>query len=57
MAKGKFPDAEQRLFQRVFVCRACGAKLRADPPKVKSGKVKCRKCHKRELRPIHKDKK
>ena len=57
MAKGKFPEAEKRLFDRVFVCMKCGAKIRANPMKVKSGKVKCRKCKMKKLRPIHKDKK
>ena len=43
MGKQKFPEAEARLFTRVFVCMACGAKIRADYSKIKAGKVKCRK--------------
>jgi ribosomal protein L40E len=55
MAKHKFPEAENRLFHRVFVCMKCGAKMRGDLIKVRSGKVKCRKCKAKRLRPIHKD--
>ncbi len=55
MPKHRFPEAEQRLFQRVFVCMKCGAKIRSDLIKVKSGKVKCRKCKSKRLRPIHKE--
>lgn len=57
MAKNRFPEAEQRLFHRVFVCRGCGAKIRTDLTKVRAGKVKCRHCKSRHLRPIHKDRK
>lgn len=56
MAKAqKFPEAEARLFRRVFICMKCGAKLRADALKVQAGKIKCKKCKKTRLRPIHKD--
>ncbi|NOX71539.1 MAG: 50S ribosomal protein L40e [Candidatus Micrarchaeota archaeon] len=58
MAKGaKFPEAADRLFNRVFICMKCGAKMRADGMKVRDGKIKCRKCRSKQLRPIHKDKK
>lgn len=55
MAKPKFSEAEKRLFNRVFVCMRCGAKIKGDPSKVKAGKVKCRKCHAKQLRAIHKE--
>ena len=55
MAKQKFPEAEARLFERVFICMKCGARIRADLSKVRAGKVKCRKCKKKQLRPIHKE--
>lgn len=55
MAKQKFPETEQRIFQRVFICMKCGAKMRADLLKVRAGKVKCRKCKSKRLRPIHKE--
>ena len=55
MAKQRFPEAENRLFQGVFICMKCGAKLRSDLLKVRSKKVKCRKCKTKQLRPIHKE--
>ncbi|MDI6798721.1 MAG: 50S ribosomal protein L40e [Candidatus Aenigmarchaeota archaeon] len=51
MVKKAIPEAMQRLFFRVFVCRVCKAKIRADPAKVKKGKVKCRRCGSHALRP------
>ena len=57
MGKQKFPEAEARLFTRVFVCMACGAKIMADYSKIKAGKVKCRKCKAKQLRAIHKERK
>jgi ribosomal protein L40E len=51
MPKKLFPEATARLFQRVFVCRVCKSKIRADVAKVRAGKVKCRKCGSRALRP------
>ena len=50
----KIPEAEERLFKNVFVCRRCNTKVRAPTLKVLAGKVKCRKCGSRALRPIKK---
>jgi len=50
----KVPEAQARLFKNVFVCKNCKAKIRADPKKIIIGKVKCRKCGKREFRQIRK---
>ena len=55
MPKHRFPEAEQRIFHRVFVCMKCGAKIRGDLPRVKAGKVKCRHCRSRNLRAVHKE--
>jgi ribosomal protein L40E len=55
MAKQKFPEAEKRLFHRIFICMNCGARLRTDLIRVKEGKVKCRKCRRKALRAIHKE--
>jgi ribosomal protein L40E len=55
MPKQRFPEAEQRLFHRVFVCMKCGAKIRSDILKVRDGKVKCRQCKAKHLRQKHKD--
>ncbi len=50
----KIPEAEERLFKNVFVCRRCNTKIRAPTLKVIAGKVRCRKCGSRALRPIKK---
>lgn len=55
MVKQRFPEAEHRLFQRVFICMKCGARMRTDLMKVKAGKVKCRRCKAKQLRAIHKE--
>lgn len=41
---------KNRLFNRVYVCMKCNAKIKADLAKVKAGKVKCRKCNSKSLR-------
>jgi len=51
MVKKTFPEAMQRIFFRVYVCRVCKTKRRADPAKVREGKVKCRRCGSKALRP------
>ena len=56
MPKARFPEAENRLFHRVFVCMDCGAKMKADIIKVRARKVKCRKCRGKNLRSIKKHK-
>jgi ribosomal protein L40E len=43
--------AKRRIFDRVWVCMSCNAKIRADLVKVKAGKIKCRKCGRKNLRP------
>ncbi|MBS3132903.1 50S ribosomal protein L40e [Candidatus Woesearchaeota archaeon] len=48
----KFPESEQRFFRNTFVCKKCKAKVRAPNLKVIQGKVKCRKCKGKALRPI-----
>ena len=55
MTRQRYPEAEKRLFHRVFICMKCGGRMRGDLPKVKSGKVKCRKCRSKTLRAIHKE--
>jgi len=55
MSKQKIPEADHRLFDRVFVCMKCGAKIKADLVKVKAGKIKCRKCRSKRLRGIHRE--
>lgn len=45
----------QRVYDRVFVCRVCNSKRRADPEKVKHKKIKCRKCGSKALRTKHRE--
>ncbi len=45
------------MFNRVFICMKCGGRMKGDLIKVRAGKVKCRKCHSKQLRPIHKENK
>ena len=50
MAK-KIPDAAaERLFKNMYICMKCNARIRAQPSKVKLGKIKCRKCNSKQLR-------
>lgn len=51
----KFKEATARLFTNVFVCRVCKAKMKANPQKVKLGKIKCRNCFAKQLRPKRKE--
>ncbi len=42
--------AKKKLFDRVYICMKCNAKIKADETKVKAGKIKCRKCGSKSLR-------
>ena len=53
MVKKIFPETLARLYNRVYVCRVCKTKMRAEPSRVRAGKVKCKKCGSRALRPKH----
>ncbi|NOZ81922.1 MAG: 50S ribosomal protein L40e [Candidatus Micrarchaeota archaeon] len=55
MTKDKLPEAYERMFNRVFVCMKCNARIRADLQRVRLGKVKCRKCKSKSLRPKAKE--
>ncbi len=57
MPKPKVEAVTKRLFERVFVCMKCNAKIRADPRKVALKKVKCRRCGSKALRPKSKERK
>jgi len=50
----KFPEAEARLFKNVFVCRKCKTKRRAPTMKVMEGKIACRRCGSKALKPVRK---
>ena len=51
---GKIPEAQNRLFKNIFVCKKCQSKVRADAQKILKGKVRCRKCGKDAFRPLKK---
>ncbi|MEK6873056.1 MAG: hypothetical protein AABW90_03530 [Nanoarchaeota archaeon] len=50
----KLLPAQARLFKNVFVCKNCKSKIRADPRKILEKKVRCRKCLRKDFRPIRK---
>jgi len=50
----KIAAAQARLFKNIFVCKECKSKIRTEPIRVINGKVKCRKCKSKKLRPIRK---
>ncbi|HLC58337.1 MAG TPA: hypothetical protein VJI68_00595 [Candidatus Nanoarchaeia archaeon] len=50
----KFAEANKRMYKNVFVCRRCKTKKKADPSKVRRGKVSCRNCYSKALRPVRK---
>ena len=50
----KFPEANQRLYKNIFVCRKCKSRKRADPSKVRRGMVTCRNCGSLALRTVRK---
>jgi len=50
----KFPEADARKFHNMFVCKVCKTKRRAPNMKVIKGKISCRKCGSKALRPVRK---
>ena len=46
-----FPEAQKRLLKNIFVCKKCKSKIRTTNLRVQQGKVKCRKCGSKKLRP------
>jgi ribosomal protein L40E len=51
---GKFDEADARIMHNIFVCRRCKSKIRTPNRKVIAGKVNCRKCGGKALRPARK---
>jgi ribosomal protein L40E len=47
----KFDEAAARKFANIFICRRCKSKVRAPNLKVIAGKIKCRKCDYKALKP------
>lgn len=50
----KIPVAQERLFKNIFVCKKCSLKKRATVKQIIEKKVKCRRCGRREFRPLRK---
>jgi ribosomal protein L40E len=50
----KFEEANARLMKNIFVCRRCKSKRRAPMLKVLAGKIACRNCTSKALRPARK---
>ena len=53
----KVPATMKRIYERVWVCMRCNAKIRADPESIAQGKIKCRKCGYKGLRAKSKERK
>jgi len=50
----KIPEAMNRLFKNIFICKNCKSKIRARQIKILEGSIKCRKCGKKDFRTIRK---
>lgn len=50
----KIPEADERMYKDIFICRKCKSKIRAINMKVSLGRAKCRKCNSKSLRPVRK---
>jgi len=46
----RFPEADARIFDDVYICMRCNKRNRIDPRRVRLGKARCRCGHTR-LRP------
>ena len=53
----KVPEAAARLYSRVWVCRKCKSKQKAEGALARSGKLICRKCNNKSFRVKKKEKK
>ena len=40
----KIPEAQNRLFKNIFICKECKTKMKSDSQRILKGRVKCRKC-------------
>lgn len=51
----KFPEAENRLLNNRFVCKKCKSVIRTTNMRVLQGRVLCRSCNSKTLRPKRKN--
>ncbi|MBI4447877.1 50S ribosomal protein L40e [Candidatus Woesearchaeota archaeon] len=52
----KFPEAQARIFRRVFICKNCKAKIKTDIQRILKKEVSCKVCGTKRFRPIKKGK-
>ena len=52
----KFPEAQNRLYKNMFVCKKCKAKQKSTMQKVLKGELLCRKCGGKAFRTVKKAK-
>lgn len=52
----KIPIAVARSFSRVWICRRCKQKIRADASKIQSKEIPCPRCGQRTFRAKSKEK-
>jgi DNA-directed RNA polymerase subunit RPC12/RpoP len=52
----KIPEAVMRMFIRVWICRRCKKKIRADSIKVQNKEIACPRCGQRIFRAKSKEK-
>ena len=52
----KFPEAMNRIFNNVYVCRKCKTKRRSIPKFVLGKKLTCKRCGSKAFRPLKKTK-
>lgn len=50
----KIAAAQARLYKNTFVCKKCKIKVRAEPRKIITEKIRCRKCGGKAFRTIKK---
>jgi len=50
----KIHAMQNRLLKNAFVCKDCKHKMRLEPLKILTGKARCRKCGRKDFRPVRK---
>lgn len=50
----RFPEAHARLAKNKFACKKCKSVVKSDTMKIVAGKVSCRRCGGKALRPLRK---
>lgn len=50
----KIPAAQNRRYKNVFVCKQCKHRVKVEPLKIMTGKIRCRKCKGKDFRVVNK---